>query len=161
MREFEVKRKTDKRVCDEDRVGEEEKWQTCCQNQQKAHRMKQASAEKERVTSAPQSEQLVKTQELPLPKRKGTEPSVQITRLGDEIESTSVRVPPWQESGASKQEQVKSEKSQLYPERQVPRRRGRPNKENLPTRKQGCVTGCKSSPGGSEEYWFYSKSGQK
>ena len=36
--------------------------------------------EKKRVASTPQSEQLARTPELPLPKAKGTEPSVQITR---------------------------------------------------------------------------------
>ena len=37
-------------------------------------------AEKERVVSVPQSEQLPKTPEPPLPNGKRTEPSVQITR---------------------------------------------------------------------------------
>ena len=37
-------------------------------------------AEKERVTSVPQREQLARTLEPPLPKGKGTEPSVQIMR---------------------------------------------------------------------------------
>ena len=37
-------------------------------------------AEKERVASAPQREQLARTPEPPLPKEKGTEPSVQSTR---------------------------------------------------------------------------------
>ena len=38
-------------------------------------------AEKERVASVPQIEQLARTPEPPLPKGKGTEPSVQSTRL--------------------------------------------------------------------------------
>ena len=70
----------------------EEKWQTCwcCQDQQRACRMAQASAEKpehtgpakkERVASVPQKEQLARTPEPPLPKAKGTEPSVLSTRL--------------------------------------------------------------------------------
>ena len=69
----------------------EEKWQTCwyCQDQQRACRMAQASAEKlehtgpaekERVASVPQREQLARTPELPLPKGKGTELFVQSTR---------------------------------------------------------------------------------
>ena len=69
----------------------EEKWQTCycCQDQQRACRMAQASAEKlehtgpaekERVASVPQREQLATTPEPPLPKGKGTELSVQSTR---------------------------------------------------------------------------------
>ena len=37
-------------------------------------------AEKERVASVPQREQLARTTEPPLPKGKGTEPSVQSTR---------------------------------------------------------------------------------
>ena len=56
---------------------------------QRACRMAQASAEKlehsgpaekERVVSVPQREQLASTPEPPLPKGKGTEPSVQSTR---------------------------------------------------------------------------------
>ena len=69
----------------------EEKWQTfwCCRDQQRACRMAQASvekleytgpAEKERVTSVPQREQLAITPESPLSEGKGTERSVQITR---------------------------------------------------------------------------------
>ena len=67
----------------------EEKWQThCCfRDQRRACRMAQASAEKleqtgpaekERVSSVPQSEQLESTPEPPLPK--GKDPSVRITR---------------------------------------------------------------------------------
>ena len=37
-------------------------------------------AEKERVASVPQRKQMASTPELPLPKGKGTEPSVQSTR---------------------------------------------------------------------------------
>ena len=73
------------------RVGEsrrEEKWQMCrcCPDQRRAYRMVQTSAEKlehtgaaenERMTSVPQSEQLASTS---LPKKKGIEPSVLITR---------------------------------------------------------------------------------
>ena len=66
-------------------------WQTCwcCRDQQRACRIAQASAEKlkhtgpgeeERVASVPQREQLASTPEPPLPKEKGTEPSVQSTR---------------------------------------------------------------------------------
>ena len=42
---------------------------------------KYGSAEKERVALVPQSEQLASTSEPPLPKGKGTEPSIPITRL--------------------------------------------------------------------------------
>ena len=69
----------------------EEKWQTCwcCRDQQRACRMAQASAEKlehtepaekERVASVPQREQLARTPEPPLPRGKGTGSSVQSTR---------------------------------------------------------------------------------
>ena len=67
------------------------KWQTCwcCRDQQRACRMAQAlakklehtgPAEKERVASVPQRKQFESTPEPPLPKRKGTEPSIQSTR---------------------------------------------------------------------------------
>ena len=70
-----TERESDKRI--------EEKWQTCwcCQDQQSACRMAQASAEKlehigpaekERVASVPQREQLASMPEPPLPKEKGT-----------------------------------------------------------------------------------------
>ena len=69
----------------------DEKWQTywCCRDQQRACRMAQASpeklektgpAKKERLASVPQREQLARTPEPPLPKGKGTKPSVQPTR---------------------------------------------------------------------------------
>ena len=62
----------------ESQIVGEEKWQAwwCCRDQQRACRMAQASAkklghtgpaEKERVASVPQSEQLVRTPEPPLP----------------------------------------------------------------------------------------------
>ena len=70
-----------------DRRRKEEKWQTCwcCRDQQRACRMAQASAEKlehielaekERVASVPQREQLARTPKPHLLKGKGTEPSV-------------------------------------------------------------------------------------
>ena len=74
-----------------DRRRREGKWQTywCCRDQQTACKMAQASVEKlehsgpakmERVASVPQREQLASTPEPPLPKGKGTKPSVQSTR---------------------------------------------------------------------------------
>ena len=54
-----------------------------CRDQRRASAEKlehTGSAEKERVASAPQSEQLANTPELPLPKGKGTELCVQITK---------------------------------------------------------------------------------
>ena len=73
-------------------IGGEEKWQACwcCQDQQRACRMAQAlaekleqtgPAEKERVASVSQREQLASTPEPPLPKGKRIEPSVKSTRL--------------------------------------------------------------------------------
>ena len=56
------------------------------------------------------------------------------------------------------------EKGGLHHEgRQVPRRKERTSKKNLPRRsrrKHEWVGRCKSSPGGSAESWFHSKSGQ-
>ena len=72
--------------------GREEKWQTCwcCRDQQRACRIAQASAEKlehsgpakkKRMASVLHREQLASTPAQPLLKGKGTEPSVQSTRL--------------------------------------------------------------------------------
>ena len=47
--------------------------------------------------------------------------------------------------------------------RKIPRRKERASTKSLPRtsrRKHERVSGCKSSPGGSAESWFYSKSGQ-
>ena len=74
-----------------DRRRREGKWQTCwcCRDQRRACRMVQAlaeklehtgPAEKERVASMPQREQLASMPNPFLPKGKGTEPSVQSTR---------------------------------------------------------------------------------
>ena len=91
----------------------EEKWQTCwcSQDQQRACRMAQASAEKleqtgpaekERVASVPQREQLARMPELPLPK--GTEPSVQSTSSRRGRESRWARAAPWRVRGGSERE---------------------------------------------------------
>ena len=74
-----------------DRRRKEEKWQTCwcCRDRQRACRVAQATAEKlehtgpaekKRVASVPQREQLASTPEPSLPKGKGTELSTQSTR---------------------------------------------------------------------------------
>ena len=76
---------------DLERRRREEKWQTCwcCRDQWRACKMVQTSAkklehtgpaEKERVASVPQSEQLASTLEPLLPKGKITKQSLQITR---------------------------------------------------------------------------------
>ena len=59
-------------------------------------------AEKERVASVPQREQLASTPEPPLPK--GTEPSVQSTRSRGGRESRWARPAPWRERGGSERE---------------------------------------------------------
>ena len=62
-------------------------------------------AEKERVASMPQREQLARTPELPLPKGKGTEPSVQSTRsVPDEARERGIRARAWSGKGHSKVE---------------------------------------------------------
>ena len=92
--EFEIRGKMEERTGwrgqNESQIVEE-KWQTCwsCRDQQRACRMAQASAEKlehigpaekEIVASVPQKKQLARTPMPPLPKGKGTEPSIQSTR---------------------------------------------------------------------------------
>ena len=64
-------------------------------------------AEKERVASVPQREQLASTPEPPLPKGKGTELSLQSTRSRRGRESKWARAAPWQERGESEQEHRK------------------------------------------------------
>ena len=64
-------------------------------------------AEKERVASVPQREQLARTSKPPLPKGKGTEPSVQSTRSwgGGRGESRWTRAAPWRDQkGESERE---------------------------------------------------------
>ena len=92
---FEIRGKMEERTGwrgqNESQIVGEEEWQPCwrCRDQQRACRMAQASVEKlehtgpakkERVASVPQREQLASMPEAPLPKGKGTEPSVQNTR---------------------------------------------------------------------------------
>ena len=160
-----------------DRRRREKKWQICwcCQDQQRACRMVQASAEilehtgpaeKGRVASVPQREQLASMPKPPLPKGKGIELSVQSIRLwGRRVKvgksralatererERVIRARAWRGKGGLHSE-----------ERQVPRKRGRTSKRSLlrrSRRKHEWVSGCKSSPGCSAESWFHSKSGQ-
>ena len=85
-----MKKKVARTERESDGRRREEKWQACwrCLDQQRACRMAQASAEKfehtgpaekEKVASVPQREQLARTPKSPLPK--GKDPSVQSTRL--------------------------------------------------------------------------------
>ena len=64
-----------------DRRRREEKWQTCwcCRDQQSDCRMVQASAEK--LEHIGPGEKLASMPKPPLPKTKGTDPSVQSVRL--------------------------------------------------------------------------------
>ena len=75
-----------------DRRRREEKWQTCwcCRDQQRVCRMAQAlaeilehagPAEKKRVASMQQREQLASMPDPSLPRGKATEPSAQSTTL--------------------------------------------------------------------------------
>ena len=86
--EFEIEGKTEDKTGwrESERKGGEKKWQTCwcCQDQQRAYRMARISAEKlertgpaekERVASVPQREQLASMPEPPFPKGEGTDPS--------------------------------------------------------------------------------------
>ena len=111
--EFEITGKIEERKGwrgqNESQITGEEKWQACwcCRDQQRACRMAQASAEKleqtgsaekERVASVPQKEQLASTPELPLPKTKGTDPSVQSTtpwRVRERDQSESMERKGW------------------------------------------------------------------
>ena len=62
-------------------VDGSETSRACRMAQASAEQLKHTgSAEKERVASVPQREQLASTPEPPLPKGKGTEPSVQSIR---------------------------------------------------------------------------------
>ena len=122
-------------------------------------------AEKERVTSVPQYEQLASTPEPPLPKRKGTEPSVQSTRSrgggGERVKVSESRTLAKERgiiAGARRG------KDGLHSEgRQVPRRRKKASKKILSRgsrRKQHRIGRRKSSVGASAGPWFHSKSGQ-
>ena len=158
-----------------DRRRREEKWKTCwcCRDQQRACRMVQASGEKleligpakkERVVSVPQREQLANTPEPPWPKRKGTEPSVQSTRLWMGRKESQDGQEPHLGERRRIRARAWSEKGGLHGEpKQIPRRKRRARKKSLlrrSKRKHEQVNGRRSSPGRSAESWFHSKSGQ-
>ena len=71
---------------------------------------------------------------------------------------------PFEGREEDRSESMGENRVSLHNERkQIPRRRGRASKENLPRRsrrKHERVSGCKSSPGTSAKSWFYFKSGQ-
>ena len=117
-------------------------------------------AEKKRVASVPQREQLACTPEAPSRKKKGTEPSVQSTRSRGGRDSRWARAALWREmkirAGAERDGELHRE------ERGVSRRTGRASKKSLPTtsrRKHERVSLRKISPEPSAESWFHSKSG--
>ena len=92
-------------------------------------------AERERVASMPQREQLARTPEPPLPKGKGTEPSVQSTRS---YEGEKVKVG---KSHTLVRERAWSGKDELHrEERQIPRRKGRAHKKSLPRKVEGSMS---------------------
>ena len=120
-------------------------------------------AEKKRVASVPQREQLARTPEPPMPKRKrnrAVSPEYQIMR-GETVKVGESRT--LAREGGSEREHGE-EKGGLDREgRQIPRRKGRASNKSLPRtsrRKHERVSGRKSSPGRSAESWFHSKSGQ-
>ena len=167
-----MEERTGWQVQNESQIVGEEKWQTCwyCRDQQRVCRMAQASeklehtgpAEKERVVSVPQREQLARMLEPPLPKGKEAKPSVQSTRSwGERVkvgESCSLARERWIRARAWRG------KGGLHREgRQIPRRKERASKKSLPRtsrRRHKRVSGCKSSPEQSAKSWFHSKSGQ-
>ena len=89
-------------------------------------------AEKERVASVPQKEQLASTPEPLSPKGKGTKPSVQSTRSwGGEIVKVGESRTLVSESGI--RAGACSVRGRFHREgRQIPRRRGRASKKSLP-----------------------------
>ena len=148
----------------------EEKWHTCscCQDQQRACRMVQASAEKlehtgpaetERVASVPQREQLASMPEPSLPKGKGTEPSVQSTRSWEERESRWGELHLGGRGGSEQEHGEERVGSTLKKGRFQGAKGGQARRASL-EKKEGSVSGRKSSPGRSTECWPHSKSGQ-
>ena len=99
-------------------------------------------AEKERVASVPQREQLARTPELPLPKGKRTEPSVQSTRSwGGGRDKRWARAAPWRERGGSEREHGEERVDSTVKRRQVPRRKGRANKRTSLREVEGSMSG--------------------
>ena len=136
-------------------------WQACwcCRDQKRACRMAQAlaeklehtgPAEKERVASVPQREQLARTPKPPLPETKrnrAVSPEYQIMR-GERVKVGENRT-------LARERRIRARarrgKGGLHREgRQIPRRKGRASNKSLPRtsrRKHERVSGRKSSPG--------------
>ena len=100
----------------------------------------------------PQKEQLASMLKLPLPKRKGTKPSVQSTRSWG-VERVKVGKICTLVRERRIREGARRGKFGLHGERrQNPRKKGRASKKSLPKssrRKHERVSGCKSFPGRS------------
>ena len=133
----------------------EEKWQACwcCRDQQRACRMAQALAERA----------VGKYARAAFAKRKGNravgpkhqimrEKKVKVSESRTLAREMGIRARAWRGEGGL-----------LSEGRRVPRRRGRASNKSLSRgsrRKHERVSGRKSSPGRSAEFWFYSKSSQ-
>ena len=148
----------------------EEKWHICwCfRDQQRACRMAQISAEKlehtgpaekDRVASVPQREQLAITPESLLPRGEGTELSVLSTRSYGGRKKRWARAAPWRERGGSEREYEEKRVDFTVRKGRFQGGKGRTSKKSLPRRsrrKHKRVSGRKSSPERSEESWFHS-----
>ena len=173
-RDFEEKEKTEDRTERElERRTREKKWQTCwcCQNQWRVCRMTQISAEKleqtrpaekERVASMPQSEQLTVSPELSCQKEKKWS---HLCRSSDcEVgESQSEQSHNLATKRAIKAEAWRGKSGLHNGGKRVLKRRGRASKESLSSRRRSKherMSGRRSCPGESEEFWFHFKSGQ-
>ena len=119
-------------------------------------------AEKERVASVPQREQVARTPEPPLPKEK------EQSRLSKAPDHEGERVKVDESRTLARERGIRARawrgKGGLHSKgRETPRRKGRASKKSLPRRcrkKHERVSGCKSSPGQPAESWFHSKPGQ-
>ena len=154
----------------ESQIGGEEKkkWQTCwcCQDQQRAYRMAQGSAEKLEHTGPDKKEKsglsateravgknagaaLTKTK-----RNRAVSPKHQIMRE-ERVKVDKSRILARKRGIRAR---ARSGKGGLHREgRQIPRRKGRASKKSFPRtsrRKHERVSGLKSSPGRSAESWF-------
>ena len=156
-----------------ERRRREEKWQTCwcCRDQRRTSRVSQPSAEKlkhtgpakkGRVVLVPQSEQLARQArqsrlfQTKKHSHQSRSPDREVKRVKVSKRCTLARE---RRIGAL----ARRGKGGLHNEGRQVSRRGKASKENLSRRsrkKHERVSGFKSSPIGSGESWFYSKSGR-
>ena len=118
-------------------------------------------AEKERVASVPQREQLASTPELPLPRGKKNTAVCPKHKIMRE-ERVKVGESRTLAREGEKRARAWSGKDGIHREgRQIPRRKGRASNKSLTSkRKHERMSERKSSPGRSAESWFHSKFGQ-